>query len=233
MKNLVFLTGGSSGVGRALLGLLLENNYFVINVSRRKPVLLVDQERQFHHIPCDLSKSGFHLKLGEELSKFDFSDFRLKGFIHCAGIGQISRLSDLKYDEIEGTIGLNLTSALVISKMLVPLLDKGSSKVYFLGSRSRRFAFSGGVAYSSSKAGLFSAIDSLALEFRESKWNIGVSIFEFGTIGTGFGSVPVSNRQISAEGAADIIFRSFNIPLCDYDLRVIEVVPSIERLNND
>ena len=232
LKSLVVLTGGSSGVGRALLGLLLENNYFVLNVSRRKPVLPGRQEHQFYHVSCDLSKSGFHVYLGKELSKFRFADFDLKGYIHCAGIGQISKLSDLTFDEIESTIGLNLTSALVITKMLVPLLHKGSSKICFLGSRSRRFAFSGGAAYSSSKAGLFSAIDSLALEFKESKWNIGVSIFEFGTIGTGFGNIPITNRQISAEGAADIIFRSFSLPLSDYDLRVVEVVPSVERLNS-
>ena len=114
--------------------------------------------------------------------------------------------------------------------MLIPHLDKTSSKIYFLGSRSRRFAFSGGVAYSSSKAGLFSVVDSMALEFRESKWNIGVTLFEFGTIGTGFANLPISSDQISVEGAADIIFRSFLLPLSDFDLRVVEVVPSVERL---
>ena len=230
LKELVFLTGGSSGVGGALLRLLLENDYYVINVSRREPSVPTHLSHQFFHISCDLTDKGFYHKLCNRIEDFKFCDFKLKGYVHCAGVGQKKKLSDLTIEEIESTIGLNLTSGIIISKILIPHLDKASSKILFLGSRSRRFAFSGGVAYSSSKAGLFSVVDAMALEFRESKWNIGVTLFEFGTIGTGFAGLPVSSNQISVEGAADIIFRSFLLPISDFDVRVVEVVPSVQRL---
>jgi NAD(P)-dependent dehydrogenase (short-subunit alcohol dehydrogenase family) len=139
----------------------------------------------------------------------------------------------MSYEEIANIIQVNLTSSILLVKALLPYLNKIESKIYLLGSRGRRFAFAGGVAYCASKAGLSLVADALSLEFRACGWNIGVSLFEFGTVATGFAAVPTNSKQITTNGAAALIFECFQRPLDDFDLRRIEVVPSVARLNHE
>ena len=227
-RRLVVLAGGSSGIGKAILVKLLAEGYAVLNLSRRRPVMEVPVDAELLHHTIDLSNPYFSDGLVAQLDDLKQRDFA--GLIYCAGIGQIKHLGELSDREVVNTINVNLTSAIVLTKHLLPYLNKASSKVYFLGSRSRRFAFAGGISYSASKAGLHSVTDSLALECRSLGWNIGVTLFEFGTVSTGFAQVPLSTRQIQPSAVADLIFQCFEQPLPDFDLRVIEVVPSVARL---
>lgn len=230
-RKLVVLAGGSSGIGKATLIRLMTEGYAVLNISRRLPVVDVPVYTELHHHPIDLSNPGFSDEFVSHLDNLKHYDF--VGMIYCAGLGQIKHLGELSVREIVNTINVNLTSAIVLAKCLLPYLNKASSKIYFLGSRSRRFAFSGGAAYCATKAGLHSLSDALSLECKQSGWNIGVSLLEFGTVATGFGKVPVSSRQISTESAADLIIRLFSESLDNFDLRIIEIVPSVKRLNNE
>ena len=230
-RKLVVLAGGSSGIGKATLVKFLTEGYAVLNLSRRRPVVDVPVDTELLHHPIDLSKPGFTYELIGFLDNLKHYDF--VGMIYCAGLGQIKHLGELSVREIVNTINVNLTSAIILTKCLLPYLNKASSKVYFLGSRSRRFAFPGGAVYCASKAGLHSLSDALSLECKQSGWNIGVSLLEFGTVATGFGKLPVSSRQISTESAADLIIRLFSESLDNFDLRIIEIVPSAKRLNSE
>lgn len=226
-RRLVVIAGGSSGIGKAILVKLLAEGYAVLNLSRRRPVMEVPVDAEFLHHTIDLSNPNFSDEFVAQLDNLKQRD--VAGMIYCAGIGQIRHLGELSNREVVDTINVNLTSAIVLTKHLLPHLNKASSKLYFLGSRSRRFAFAGGISYSASKAGLHSVTDSLALECRSLGWNIGVTLFEFGTVSTGFAQVPLSTRQIQPSAAADLIFHCFEQPLSDFDLRIIEVVPSVAR----
>jgi 3-oxoacyl-[acyl-carrier protein] reductase len=230
-RRLVVLAGGSSGIGKATLVKLLTGGYAVLNLSRRRPVVEVPADTELLHHPIDLSNPCFSDEFAGYLDSLKHHDFA--GMIYCAGLGQIKRLGELSVREIANTINVNLTSAIVLTRFLLPYLNKASSKIYFLGSRGRRFAFSGGAAYCASKAGLHSLSDALSLECKQSGWNIGISLFEFGTVSTGFGKVPASSRQISTESAADLITRLFSESLDNFDLRIIEIVPSVKRLNSE
>jgi NAD(P)-dependent dehydrogenase (short-subunit alcohol dehydrogenase family) len=226
-RRLVILAGGSSGIGKEILSKLLADGYAVLNLSRRRPVIEVSVDAELLHHTIDLSNPNFSDGFVAQLDNLKQHDFA--GMIYCAGIGQIKHLGELSDREVVSTINVNLTSAIVLTKHLLPYLNKASSKVYFLGSRSRRFAFAGGISYCASKAALHSVADSLALECRSLGWNIGVTVFEFGTVSTGFAKVPLSDEHIQPVDAADLILRCFELPISDFDLRVIEVVPSVAR----
>lgn len=230
-SKLIVLTGGSSGIGRHLLVQFLSEGYTILNLSRRRPKICGSLEKNLIHHSVDLSELSFTDQLSFQLAQL--RHFDCVGLIHSAGHGQITPIGEIGESEIIGTINVNLTSAIVLVKCLLPYLNKTQSKVYFFGSRSRRFAYSGGVTYCATKAGLLSVADALSLEFRDLGWNIGVSLFEFGTVASGFAQVQASARMIPTKSASDFVFRCFLQSLDSFDLRVIEVVPSVARSNHE
>jgi short-subunit dehydrogenase len=231
IRKLIVLTGGSSGIGYRLLVQFLKEGYTVLNLSRKLPQVDGSLQKSLVHYSVDLSELRFAEQLRAQLDRL--VQLNCVGLIHCAGVGQIKSLEAISDREISSTINVNLTSAIILTKCLLPYLNKRQSKIFFIGSRSRRFAYSGGVAYCAAKAGLLSVTDALSLELRSLGWNIGVSLFEFGTVASGFGQVKPSPRQISTQGASDLIFKFFMQPLDDFDTRVIEIVPSVARLRHE
>ena len=227
-RKLVAITGASSGIGKELVNRVLHDGFHVLSIGRRAPAAALNA-KHVTHITADFKKPRYQDAVLSWLADSG-SDYDWLGFVHCAGTASMRRLVSMKYSEIQTDISVNLTSALVLSSILAPYLAKRGGRLIYLGSRARRFAFSGGSAYCASKAGLFSLTDCLALEFRELRWPISVTIFEFGTVGTQFAGKPIDSKQLSAFGAASEIFSHLISPQSDYDKRVIEIVPSIQRL---
>jgi NAD(P)-dependent dehydrogenase (short-subunit alcohol dehydrogenase family) len=224
----VIVTGSSRGVGAVLVDRMLDAGFYVLSIGRTKPNISHEFSSSYSHISCNFEAQGFEVEIRRWLDKNEHK-FRWVGFVHCAGVVEIAPLMTTTPESIRQQISVNLSSALILSSLSLRLFGENEAKVFFLGSRARRFAFSGGAAYCASKAGLKSLADCLALEVKELRKPVGVSIFEFGTIATGFGGVQLSERQISVASAADIIFKHFVLPVDDYDIRVIEVVPAARR----
>ena len=120
----------------------LSEGYTILNLSRRRPKIVGSLEKNLIHHSVDLSELSFTDQLSFQLAQLRYFD--CVGLIHCAGNGQITTIGEIGESEIIGTINVNLTSAIVLVKCLLPYLNKTQSKVYFFGSRSRRFPFSGG-----------------------------------------------------------------------------------------
>jgi NAD(P)-dependent dehydrogenase (short-subunit alcohol dehydrogenase family) len=230
-KSAVFLSGASSGIGATFCNKLLNLGFFVISIGRTSPTVCEKFSSRLIHLKCDLNDNDYEFIIENWIEK-NRSNYIWKGFVHCAGLCSIDKLVSTPVEIIRKQINVNLSSALVLSKTLLPILKNSPSKIFFLGSRARRFAFIGGSSYCASKAGLFALSDCLALEVRELDWPIGVSIFEFGPVATTFGESIISDKQISVDGAANIILHHFLLPHSDFDTRVIEIVPSVERFNN-
>jgi NAD(P)-dependent dehydrogenase (short-subunit alcohol dehydrogenase family) len=231
MTRSLFLTGGTSGIGLKLASLLISAGYHIVSIGRRLPPIAAGSSGLITQLDADLAEDGYASRLSSWLDahgeRFDFV-----GFIHCAGRGDTRPILDTTIDSISEQVKVNLLSAILIAKLVLPYLNKIDSRVYFLGSRARRFPFLGGSAYCASKAGLHALSDCLALEARQLGWNIGITIFEFGTVATGFAGVPKGPTQISELGASEFIMESLRRPLDDFVPRVVEVVPSVKRLLN-
>jgi len=204
----VLLTGTSKGIGGILMSLLCARGYHVISVGRHAPNDTPIIGGQVTHINADLSASSYVEELADWLADRG-NAFNFVGFIHCAGVGSLTPILETSTQLISEQISVNLLSGILISKLILPYLNRQESRVCFVGSRARRFPFLGGSAYCASKAGIHALADCLALEVKELGWNIGVSIFEFGRIATGFAGVQQSSHQISAQGAADLILDVF------------------------
>lgn len=228
--EIVIVTGASSGIGLKLSEKLLDAGHTVLGISRRDPSKFLRQQTKFRHLRLDLANTNFVHGLDDYLDKLE-PNVRFSGFIHCAGTSVISELYKTEDAELIAQTNVNFLSAMLILQRIFQKFSESHARNIFIGSRARRFPFLGGGPYCSSKAALHALNDCLALEMRANGLNVGTTIIEFGTVGTGFAGVEVTEKQIDVGGAADLVFDAFKSSVSDYDTRVIEVVPSVRRLS--
>jgi len=150
MSNNALVTGSSSGIGLATTRLLLENNYRVTGISRRGSVGELEHD-QFTGISLDLSRLetiDAQVKTLLKQSEFDC-------FIHCAGYGQFGSIEQFSVSQIDQAISVNLTSALVLSRLIIPQFRRRNrGRMIFIGSESALSAGKKGAVYSAAKFGL-------------------------------------------------------------------------------
>jgi NAD(P)-dependent dehydrogenase (short-subunit alcohol dehydrogenase family) len=159
-KN-IFITGASSGIGRAAAALCDSLGANTIISGRNagelnKTAALLKNKTQ--QLIADLSSEA-------EISKLVSGLHSLDGFVHCAGIIQPVPVKFLKQKNIDEIFRINFNSAVLLSSGLLSArkLNEGAS-VIFISSVSAHHPYTGGSLYTSSKAALESFAKGLALE---------------------------------------------------------------------
>jgi NAD(P)-dependent dehydrogenase (short-subunit alcohol dehydrogenase family) len=157
-KKIVLVTGGTSGIGLGTIEYLLEQGkYEVISVSRgNKNISLVKEKlgekaNQIVFLYGDISKEEDCKKIYNEIeSKYG----KLDGLVNSAGIIKLGGIEEQTLEEWNNAININLTAIFLLSKILLPLLKKGSNtSIVNISSMSSERA-GGSIAYCASKAGV-------------------------------------------------------------------------------
>ncbi len=184
MKNsphkTVFITGASSGIGEATAQRCLNAGYHVIGLARdfNKSNL---RHKHYHTIECDLN----NIAALETQVKHIIKQYQPHYFLHSAGFGRFGSIEQFSASQIQQMIQVNLTSAILISRLLVPHLRKlGSGKMVFIGSESAITTGKKGALYCASKFGLRGF--ALALRDDVANDNIAVSIINPGMVKSPF-----------------------------------------------
>ncbi len=161
MKNAI-VTGASSGIGLACATRLLQMGYKVIGVSRDFSKCDCDHHN-FVHLTCDLTQKEQLLTLQHKIDKEN--TFIL---INAAGVGHFAPHEELRVEQIEEIISLNLTAPLILSKLFLRPLKENSGYIFNISSISAQQPAIFGAAYGASKAGLQHFGLSLFKEARKS-----------------------------------------------------------------
>ena len=152
-KNIVLVTGASSGIGAAISKKFSSQNYQVILSSRSKNKL-VDLNKELSNlgyesyvIPCDVTKEDDIKNLYKESSKI--------GFVNCiinnAGFGKFSKIEDVSTTEWDQQINTNLKgSCLVVREFVKDMIDKKDGKIVFINSVAGKYGYPFSAAYVSS-----------------------------------------------------------------------------------
>lgn len=221
MKDIVLITGASSGIGRETALKYAKNEHPVIIICKNNRSALMDLEQEI------LEMGGRVLSYVKDVSQFNevsdmFRELETQNMIpdiliNNAGISYVGLLQDMTSEEWRRVIDTNLTSAFNCSKCAIPyMLKKHSGRIVNISSMWGNVGASCEVAYSASKGGINTFTKALAKELAPS--GIAVNAIAFGMVDTRMNAfldeeekaslieeIP-AGRILSPQESADIIY---------------------------
>ena len=154
LKNkTTLITGGSSGIGRAIAKRFIQEGAKVIVFGLKKP----DYNVKFYKV--DVSK-------GEEIKKSIKNIKKLDILVNNAGINIEGNVKNTKDEELDNIININFKGAYLMCKYALPTLEKSKGNIINISSiiGAHPEAFSS--AYCSTKAALLMLTKCLAQDFK-------------------------------------------------------------------
>ncbi len=151
------VTGGSSGIGEHLCRQLLDLDYTVISIARRKPEW---EHPNLYGFQADLLDSAETHAAATEIA----AQFNVTHFIHNAGMILPNLIEDAAVDDLQQLTQLHAGGALTFVQAFLPAMKKRHfGRILFNSSRAALGAQTR-TAYSYSKAGLHGMARTWALE---------------------------------------------------------------------
>ncbi|MDJ1639751.1 SDR family NAD(P)-dependent oxidoreductase [Streptomyces pakalii] len=160
------VTGGSSGIGRAITGALARAGASVVVVARRVAELretvdeLTAEGCRAAWVSADLSTAeGVHVGAEEAAAAFGEPDI----LVNCAGINLRPPMSELGEDVWNTTMAVNLKAPFLLGQRFGPgMAERGYGRIIHITSQQAHRAFVSSGAYGVSKGGLESLTRSQA-----------------------------------------------------------------------
>jgi len=171
MKKTVFITGVSTGIGRAFLEKLVMEGYHVIGTVRKEADKL-ELERQFGEkariLICDITDNAQFDQAVEQMAQYMEGE-PLYALINNAGIAVPGPMHLITDAEFEKQMDVNLMATRRVTNLLIPSLRQWGSikpKIIFISSISGVFAAPFNGAYCVSKHALECLVDIYRRELR-------------------------------------------------------------------
>lgn len=181
------ITGGAQGIGSAICKELANQNYFVIInyfKSEKEVTSLIDEIKKNNgyaeSYKCDIRNYEDNKKMVDYIMK---KYGKIDLLVNNAGISEHKLFQDITMEDYNNMISTNLSSAFMLSQMVVRhMISNKSGKIINISSIWGLCGASMEVHYSVAKAGLIGLTKSLAQELAPS--NIQVNCIAPGAINT-------------------------------------------------
>jgi short-subunit dehydrogenase len=166
----VIVTGGSRGIGPFIAESLTRQGARVALVARSEPELEANARRlsnagaEVVALAADVTSAAERRELIEAVER---RLGEVDVLVNNAG-GDLQReFHDLSEDEIQGVLELNLTSAIVLTRLVLPgMLERGRGHVVNVSSMAGRVSFPYAEAYAAAKDGLIAFTRVLRADYR-------------------------------------------------------------------
>lgn len=167
----IVLTGGSSGIGAALLEVLSHVPCRLINLSRSEPELIKKVAKgkekraaELHHIQVDLSSEKEINKAVSKLTKFaDGVDV----LFNNAGVTAHSRFDQTQIEAFRKAFEINFFGPVFLTHRLLPYIKRKKGVVMVTSTVSGLYGIPARSAYSSSKSALHAVMEAARIELSE------------------------------------------------------------------
>ena len=187
MKKVIFLTGGSSGIGRAASASLQEAGNTVYELSRRD-----NAAPGVIHVTADITDEK---RVREAIGEIYEKEGRIDVLINNAGFGISGACEFTENKEAKRLLEVNLFGAVNCSRAVLPIMRKaGHGRIVFLSSVAGEISIPFQGWYSISKASVLAFANALGNEV--APYGIEVTTVLPGDIASGF----TAAREKSAAG---------------------------------
>ena len=172
-NKVVLITGGTGALGGMLVKKFLNSGAVTISSfhNEKDAEKLKIENSKFELIELDILQDEQLLeRIPKLVKKFGTIDILVNVVGGYLGGKNTNDLSEAEWDKM---MNLNLKSAFLISKHVIPVMVSGKGgKIVHISSRTGQKSEGGDSAYAASKAGLIRFIESAAQEFKASGINI-------------------------------------------------------------
>lgn len=213
--KVVWITGGSSGIGKACVKEFARNGDIVWATSR-KIEMLNELKESLKSEGIDISVRLCDVSILDQVQETAEEILRVNGRIDClinaAGVSSFNRAESDSFETIRGIIETNLFGSIfTIKSVLSPMKQQGGGTIINILSIVNRKIFTNSSAYAASKQGLQGYTESLREEVRRDKIRI-VNVYPGATetsIWTNSVRQKFSDRMMQPEEVAKAILWSY------------------------
>lgn len=195
MKSKIwFITGISSGLGKALAEKVMENGDFVIGTFRNQ--IQTDIFNSHHRndgfaLKMDITKSN-DIKQALQLIKKKFG--RIDILVNNAGFGFAGAIEESSLKEVRAVFEANFFGTLEVTQTVLPLLrEQKSGHIIQISSHGGIKAFAGFGIYNASKFAVEGFSEALSAEL--APLNIKLTIVQPGPFRTGFANIAFQQAE--------------------------------------
>jgi len=185
MKNVVLVTGASSGIGKATAAQLIKEGHTVYTAARRVEQMQDLKEMGGHPLKMDITVED---DLQNVVKTIRENHGGVDVLVNNAGFGMYGALEDTAIEDARRQFEVNLFGLARLTQLVLPYMrEQKSGKIINLSSMGGRIYTPLGSWYHATKHALEGWSDCLRLELQP--FNIDVVIIEPGAIETEFGDV--------------------------------------------
>lgn len=151
------VTGGSNGIGRAIVHELAAKGATVVNIDRSLPDWALDK---VHHYQADLTDAADTARVADEIS----ARFRVTALVNNVGATRPGSVESANAEDLRIVTALHIETPLKLVQHFLPTLkDCGQGRIVNISSRAA-LGKHDRLVYSTTKAGMVGMMRTLAME---------------------------------------------------------------------
>lgn len=218
MENkLIVVTGGSRGIGKAIIHKFAAHGFDVITCSRKEDDLakLKEEVKQsandidVHTMQADLSQRSDVDKFGEFVNSFQSP---LDVLVNNTGVFIPGEVHSEPEGNLELMINTNLYSAYYLTRSIIPgMLENGSGDIFNICSVASIMPYANGGSYSISKYAMYGMTKVLREEMKNRNIRV-TAVLPGATLTSSWDGVDLpESRFIKSEDVADAIYGVYSL----------------------
>ena len=217
--RVALVTGGSKGIGAAIVRALADAGASVVSTSRSGTG---ETSPRIRHVAADVRNPADAARAVEQtVAEFGALDV----LVNNAGVGHFAPVAEMSVEQWHDIIDTNISGIFYCCHAAIPHLSRRGGWIINISSLASKNAFAGGAAYCASKAALNQFSEALMQEVRHD--DIRVSCVLPGSVETSFGRGMISKEgwALRPEDVAQVVMDLIAMPARSLPSRV-ELRPS-------
>jgi len=209
-RSIVFISGASSGIGKATAELFLSAGYIVYGTSRKATFNQAPDTNQIVMLPMDTTDSP---SIQKAVDYVIAQEGTIDCVINCAGSGVAGSIEAVPVEKAKQQFDVNFFGTLSVIQAVLPIFRKNKSgRIINIGSVAGYIPIPFQSMYCASKFALEALTETLRMETK--KFNIKVSLVEPGDTKTNFTAM----REMAGTPEIEAAY----MPECDKAIKQME-----------